>query len=72
MKKEALELVRKIYERLKWDIPHPALEEIFEASMNQAIFIADLMSEENPKMQEKYDILKTEIRKIEATAFLKF
>ena len=72
MKKEALELVRRVYHLLKWDIPHPNLEEIFQASKNQAVFIANYMAEKNPEMQEKYDMLKKEIDKIEATAFLKF
>jgi len=58
MKKEALELVRRIYHLLKWDIP--------------AVFIANYMAEKNPAMSEKYDLLKKEIDKIEATAFLKF
>ena len=72
MKKEALELVRRVYHLLKWDIPHPNLEEIFEASRKQARMIANYMAEKNPEMQEKYDMLKAEIDKIEATAFLKF
>jgi len=72
MKKEALELVRRIYHILKWDIPHPNLEEIFLAAQNQARFFAQYMAEKNPAMSEKYDLLIKEINKIEATAFLKF
>lgn len=64
MKKEALELVRKIYERLKWDIPHPNLEEIFEASKSQALFMLDAMAEENPFKKEKYEMTKEEVNKL--------
>jgi hypothetical protein len=73
MKKEALELVRRIYHLLKWDIPHPNLEEIFLAARNQARFFAQYMAEkDDPKNSEKYDLLVKEINKIEDTAFLKF
>lgn len=65
MKKEALELVRKIYQQLKWDIPHPNLEEIFEASKNQAKFVAQHYIDKNPKEKEKYEMLIQEIVKIE-------
>lgn len=65
MKKEALVLVRRIYQLLKWDIPHSNLEEIFLAAQNQARFIAHYMYEKDPKMPEKYDLLIKEINKIE-------
>lgn len=65
MKREALELVRRIYHLLKWDVPHPNLEEIFEASKNQARFVAQYYIDKNPKEQEKYEMLIQEIAKIE-------
>lgn len=64
MKKEALELVRKIYQLLKWDIQHPNLEEIFEASKNQAKFVARHFIDKNPDQTEKYEMLIVEIEKI--------
>lgn len=65
MKKEALELVRKIYQLLKWDIPHPNLEEIFEASKNQAKFVAQHFIDKTPDQKEKYEMLIEEISKID-------
>lgn len=64
MKKEALELVRRIYHLLKWDIPHSNLEEIFEGAKNQALLVADYFTEKNPEHTEKYQMLKEEVKKI--------
>jgi hypothetical protein len=65
MKKEALELVRKIYHSLKWDImSQKDLEELFNAAKTQAKFICEKLTEENPEKKEKYDMLLSEIEKI--------
>jgi hypothetical protein len=64
MKKEALELVRRIYHLLKWDIQHGNLEEIFQAAKNQANLTSDYFIEKNPEHTEKYQMLKEEIQKI--------
>lgn len=64
MKKEALELVRRIFHSLKYDIPHNDLEDIFIGAKTQAKMFCDLMSEEHKERKEKYDLLKSEIEKI--------
>jgi hypothetical protein len=65
MKKEALELVRKIYHSLKWDImSQKDLEELFNAAKTQAKFICEKLTEENIEKKEKYDMLLSEIEKI--------
>lgn len=64
MKKEALEIVRKIFQILKWEIPHPNLEEIFNASVAQAMYLCNVLAEENPDKKEKYEALEKEIKKL--------
>jgi hypothetical protein len=64
MKKEALELVRKIYQSLKWDIPHGNLEDIFNGAKTQAKFFCEKLIEENKDKQEKYEMLLAEIEKV--------
>ena len=63
MKKEALELVRKLFHDLKWDIPHNNLEDIFNGAKTAAKLFATKMSEETGK-EEKYEMLRSEIEKI--------
>ena len=54
MKKQALELVRRIYNGLKFDIPHGDLEDIFNGAVTQAKLFCDVMTDENPERKEKY------------------
>jgi hypothetical protein len=63
MKKEALELVRKLFHDLKWEIPHNNLEDIFNGAKSAAKIFAKQMAEETDK-QEKYEMLHSEIEKI--------
>jgi hypothetical protein len=63
MKKEALELVRKLFHDLKWEIPHNNLEDIFNGAKSAAKIFAKQMAEETDK-QEKYEMLRSEIEKI--------
>lgn len=63
MKKEALELVRKLFHDLKWEIPHNNLEDIFNGAKSAAKVFATKMWEETGK-EEKYKILYSEIEKI--------
>lgn len=64
MKKQALELVRRIYNGLKFDIPHGDLEDIFNGAVTQAKLFCDVMTDENPERKEKYDMLRSEIAKL--------
>lgn len=64
MKKESLQLVKQIYERLKFNVAHPDLEELFGAAQAQATFMLIYMGEENPNKQEKYTMMSEEINKI--------
>jgi len=65
MKKEALDLVRKIYHSLKWDlVSQKDLEEVFNAAKTQAKFLCEKLTEENKDRKEKYDMLLSEIEKI--------
>jgi hypothetical protein len=63
MKKEALELVRKLFHDLKWEIPHNNLEDIFNGAKSNAKIFATKMLEETGK-EEKYTLLRSEIDKI--------
>jgi hypothetical protein len=63
MKKEALELVRKLFHDLKWEIPHNNLEDIFSGAKSVAKIFAKQMAEETGK-EEKYEMLRSEIDKI--------
>ena len=64
MKKEALELVRKIFNSLKWDIPHPDLEEVLTASKSMARLVCNSLIDALPQQQEKYESMIAEIDKI--------
>ena len=46
MKKEALELVRKLFHDLKWEIPHNNLEDIFNGAKSAAKIFAKQMAED--------------------------
>ena len=46
MKKEALELVRKLFHDLKWEIPYNNLEDIFNGAKSAAKIFAKQMAEE--------------------------
>lgn len=63
MKKEALELVRKLFHDLKWEIPHNNLEDIFNGAKSAAKIFARQMVEETGK-EEKYEMLRSEIDKL--------
>lgn len=63
MKKEALELVRKLFHDLKWEIPHNNLEDIFNGAKSAAKIFTKQMAEETGK-EEKYRMLRLEIDKI--------
>lgn len=63
MKKEALELVRKLFHDLKWEIPHYNLEDIFNGAKSAAKIFARQMAEETGK-EEKYEMLRSEIDKL--------
>ena len=63
MKKEALELVRKLFHDLKWEIPHNNLEDIFSGAKSVAKIFANKMAEETGK-EEKYIMLASEIDKL--------
>lgn len=64
MKKEAIQLVLKIFNRLKMEIMRGDLEEIFNASIVQAKFFCSILTEENPDKKEKYETLEIEIGKL--------
>ena len=64
MKKEAKELVSKIFNTLKWDIPHPDLQEIFEGSLSVARLVCNSLADAIPHHKEKYDKLMEEIDKV--------
>lgn len=64
MKKEALELVSRIFNSLKWDIPHPDLEEIFTGAQSMARLVCNSLIDAIPEKKEKYETLMREIDKI--------
>lgn len=64
MKKEAIQLVRKIFMGMKMEIMHGDLEEMFNAAIVQAKFFCTMLTEENPDKKEKYEMLEAEIGKL--------
>jgi hypothetical protein len=65
MKKEAKELVTRIYHTIKWSIPHPHLEELFAGAKDAAKILCEKMREEFPDRKEKYDLLEEEINRLD-------
>ena len=64
MKKQSIEIVRRIFENLKFSIPHPNLEELFEASKVQGKFICTLMMMETQNV-DKWITISNQIDKME-------
>lgn len=64
MKKQAKELVLQLFHTLKFAIPHPDLEDIFEGAKAAAKIAAEKMAEEFPDRKEKYETLVLEIDKL--------
>lgn len=65
MKKEAKELTLKLFHSLKFAIPHPDLDEIFDGAKVAAKITCERMSQEFPERKEKYDTLSAEIDKLD-------
>jgi hypothetical protein len=65
MKKEAKELTLKLFHSLKFAIPHPDLEEIFDGAKVAAKIACEKMTQEFPERKEKYEILAAEIDKLD-------
>jgi hypothetical protein len=57
MKKEAKELVLRMYHSLKFSIPHHDLNDIFEGAKIAAKIACEKMQEEFPDRKEKYEDL---------------
>lgn len=64
MKKEAKDLVLKLYNTLKFAISHPDLNEIFDGAKASAKICCERMIEEFPDRKEKYETLQNEIEKL--------
>jgi bifunctional DNase/RNase len=65
MKKQAKELVLKMYHSLKFAIPHHDLNDIFEGAKEAAKIASRAMKEEHKEREEKYDLLISEIEKLD-------